>query len=230
MPRFFKADFTNEIMGDDAKHIIKALRMQVGESLTVCDGNGFDYHCQIESILDNRVILNVQEKVPSSSEPTLKVTLYQCFLKNDKFSDVIKHSVELGVTTIVPVLSTFCVSRPKKEEYKKKTEKYQKIAESAAKQSGRGIIPKVLEPIDIKDVPKNAILFYECGGEKIGDVILKATQNNELSILIGSEGGISKDEAEMFNNKATLGSRILRAETAPLTALSLIMYLTNNME
>ena len=230
MPRFFKSEFTNEITGDDAKHIIKALRMQVGEELTVCDGKGFDYHCKIESILDNRVILNLLKKVESSSEPSLKVTLYQCFLKNDKFSEVIKHSVELGVTTIVPVLSSFCVSRPKKEEYKKKTEKYQKQAESAAKQSGRGIIPKVLEPIDIKDVPKHAILFYELGGEKIGDVISKATVNNELSILIGSEGGISKDEAELFNNKATLGPRILRAETAPLTALSLIMYLTNNME
>lgn len=230
MPRFFKADFTNEIIGDDAKHIIKALRMQKGEALTVCDGNGFDYHCEIESILDNRVILNVLEKLPSSSEPSVKVTLYQCFLKNDKFQDVIKHSVELGVTTIVPVLSSFCVSRPKKEEYKKKIEKYQKQAESAAKQSGRGIIPTVLEPIDIKDVPKNAILFYECGGDNIKNVIPSATLNNELSILIGSEGGFSKEEAALFENKATLGPRILRAETAPLTALSLIMYLTNNME
>ena len=230
MPRFFKSDFTNEIIGDDAKHIVKALRMQKGEALTVCDGNGFDYNCKIQEIFDNRVVLEVLEKLPSSTEPSVKVTLYQCFLKNDKFSDVIKHSVELGVTTIVPVLSTFCVSRPKKEEYKKKTEKYQKIAEAAAKQSGRGIIPKVLEPIDIKEAPSNAILFYECGGEKIEKVINKATTNNELSILIGSEGGISKDEAALFQNKATLGSRILRAETAPLTALSLIMYLTNNME
>ena len=230
MPRFFKSDFTNEIIGDDAKHIVKALRMQKGEALTVCDGNGFDYNCKIQEIFDNRVVLEVLEKLPSSTEPSVKVTLYQCFLKNDKFSDVIKHSVELGVTTIVPVLSTYCVSRPKKEEYKKNTEKYQNIAEAAAKQSGRGIIPKVLEPIDIKEVPSNAILFYECGGEKIEKVINKATTNNELSILIGSEGGISKDEAALFQNKATLGSRILRAETAPLTALSLIMYLTNNME
>ena len=230
MPRFFKSDFTNEIVGDDAKHIIKSLRMQIGEELIVCDGIGFDYFCKIKEIFDNKVVLDVINKAPSTTEPSLKVTLYQCFLKNDKFSEVIKHSVELGVTEIVPVLSTFCVSRPKKEEYKKKTEKYQKQAESAAKQSGRGIIPRVLEPIDIKDVPKDAILFYECGGEKIGDVIPKATSNNHLSILIGSEGGISKDEAALFENKATLGSRILRAETAPLTALSLIMYLTNNME
>ncbi len=230
MPRFFKSDFQNEIVGDDAKHIIKSLRMQKGEDLTVCDGMGFDYNCKIKEIFDNRVILDVLDKKPSSTEPDLKVTLYQCFLKSDKFSEVIKHSVELGVTTIVPVLSTFCVSRPKKEEYKKKTEKYQKQAESAAKQSGRGIIPKVLDPIDIKDVPKDAILFYELGGEKIGDVLPKAIKDNSLSILIGSEGGISKEEAALFNNKATLGSRILRAETAPLTALSLIMYLTNNME
>lgn len=230
MPRFFKSDFTNEIVGDDAKHIIKSLRMQIGEELTVCDGLGFDYFCKIKEIFDSRVVLDVLKKAPSTTEPSLKVTLYQCFLKNDKFSDVIKHSVELGVTEIVPVLSTFCVSRPKKEEYKKKTEKYQKQAESAAKQSGRGIIPRVLEPIDIKDVPKDAILFYECGGEKIGDAINKAIKDNHLSILIGSEGGISKDEAALFENKATLGSRILRAETAPLTALSLIMYLTNNME
>lgn len=230
MPKFFKTDFTNSITGADAKHIIKSLRMKVGESLIVCDGKGLDYNCIIKEILPDTVVLDVISSNLSASEPSVDVTLYQCFLKGDKFAEVIKHSVELGVKTIVPVLSEFCVSRPKKEEYLKKTEKFQKQAEAAAKQSGRGVIPKVLPPINITEVPKDAILFYECYGKDIKTVLSNSKKDNKVSILIGSEGGISKSEAEMFENKVSLGKRILRAETAPTVALSLIMYLTNNLE
>lgn len=231
MPKFFKSNFNGFIDGDDAKHIFKSLRMKIGEDITVCDGNGYDYHCKIEELSDTLVKLLVKEKIKSVAEPDIEVTLYQCFLKGDKFCDVIKHSVELGVTTIVPVLSEFCVSRPNEKDSIKKIERYNKIAKEAAKQSGRGIIPKVLPPINIKDVPKDTLLFYECGGEPINKILPSLIlENKNLSVLIGSEGGFSQKEAAYFKNKATLGKRILRAETAPLAALTAIMLLSGNLE
>lgn len=240
MPRFFSSDCNDDycyISGSDAAHICKSLRMQVGENLTVCDQNGTDYYCTIDSIDLQQVKLAVLEKKLTLTEPDTSVVLYMALPKSDKMELIVQKAVELGVNKIVPVLTARCISRPDDKSMNKKIERYQKIAYEAAKQSGRGIIPKVCERMSFKQALKDAqqcdvkMLFYENGGNDIADVVKKETKS--VAMFIGSEGGFEPSEVELAKNEgafvATLGKRILRCETAPITALSIIMYLTGNM-
>lgn len=240
MPRFFKEDFENApfISGGDANHIIKSLRMRVGEKLVVCDTKGQDFNCEIAGINGDEVSFKILSKTVTASEPNVKVTLFQCLPKGDKLDSVTKQSVELGVYEIRPVLSERCISRPDKKQASKKTERLQKIAVEAAGQSGRGILPQVFEPITYKqmlDELKNydiALFFYELGGKPMEQIPLE--NKKKIAVIIGSEGGFSVEEAtaakELGAVAATLGPRILRTETAPLAALSNIMLITGNMK
>ncbi len=241
MPRFFCENFAENsavITGDDARHISRSLRMRVGESLTVCDTRGTDYYCTVAEICDDTVKLNVNSKQENTSEPTVAVTLFQCIPKGDKLDSVVQKAVELGVHEIVPVLSSRCVSRPDEKAAAKKRERLQKIANEAAKQSGRGILPEVCKTVSFKEccaVLKDfdtAVLFYELGGKPLADISFE--KNGKIAVLIGPEGGFSEDEVTAATNggaqRATLGKRILRTETAPVAALGCIMLLTGNME
>ncbi|MBQ9919443.1 MAG: 16S rRNA (uracil(1498)-N(3))-methyltransferase [Clostridia bacterium] len=151
MPRFFKEDFKENpfLEGADANHVARSLRMKVGEALTVSDSRGTDFDCVITSVTPDRVELKIKEIKPSESEPSVEVTLCTCLLKGDKFETVIRHSVELGVTKIVPVLSTNCVSRPDAKSLKSKEQRWQKIANEAAGQCGRGVLPTLLSTTDL---------------------------------------------------------------------------------
>ena len=239
MPRFFKEYFKDApfIEGDDARHISRSLRMRVGEALTVCDTMGTDYLCKIADIEDGIVRLDVLEETENRTEPTVKVTLFQCNPKGDKLDMVVQKAVELGVSEIVPVLSEHCVSRPDHKSADKKRERMSRIADEAAKQSGRGKIPEIGEFISfkaccerLKDVDKS-ILFYELGGKPLTEIVEKDTKS--IAIVIGPEGGFSKDEVNLALDSgaevATLGPRILRTETAPLAAITAIMLLTDNL-
>ncbi|MGN0527453.1 MAG: 16S rRNA (uracil(1498)-N(3))-methyltransferase [Acutalibacteraceae bacterium] len=238
MPRFFKEFFEEEpfISGDDAKHIAKSLRMKVGEKLIVCDTKGVDYSCTIAGFDGDRVFLDINKKTPNATEPTVFVTLYQCLCKGDKMDTIVKQAVEMGVSRIVPVVSTNCVSRPDDKALKKKIDRWQKIANEASGQSGRGILPEVTNAISFSETVKSAAgddicyFFYELGTEpmkKIEDSV------KTVSVIIGPEGGFTQKEAEAVTNAgavcATLGPRILRAETAPVAALANIMLLSGNM-
>lgn len=239
MPRFFKTDFENApfIEGDDAAHIAKSLRMRVGEELTVCNASGTDFNCKISNISQSRVDFEILSACPTSSEPTVKVTLFQCLPKSDKMDSVVKQSVELGVTEIVPVISSRCVSIPDQKAAVKKVERWQKIANEAAGQSGRGILPKVCEIISFKQLLgkisefDKVLMFYENGGVSVASTNAKS---GSCAIIIGSEGGFSQDEVDAAREKGatvcTLGKRILRTETAPLAALAAIMTLSGNMD
>lgn len=238
MPRFFKENFSNEpfISGDDAKHIAKSLRMKIGEPLCVCDTKGNDYSCVISGIFEQKVELEILSVTKSESEPSVKVTLFFCLTKSDKPDTVIKQSVELGVNEITPVLSSRCVSRPDEKSASKKLLRWQKISEEAAMQSGRGIIPRVNSIISFDDMTKafnnfdKVFIFYEGGGNEISKIL--ETDKN-LAIIIGPEGGFSEEEVEKAKScgaiVSTLGKRILRAETAPIAALSVIMLQSANM-
>lgn len=230
---------TNEVLlgGEEARHIAKSLRMRVGDMLTICDGNGNDYGCQIDEITKDTVHLVVCYKQASDSEPSCKVTIYQGVPKAQKMEDIIQKCVELGVTKIVPTLTKRCVSRPDEKGAGKKNQRYQKIALEAAQQSGRGIIPQIENQITLKqaiatDDSEVKIVFYEGGGEPLKNIISADTKS--VSIYIGPEGGFDEDEVkaivEADGKQATLGKRILRTQTAPVCALSCIMLLTNNME
>ena len=240
MPRFF----TNEIdennitlTGSDAIHVGRSLRMKPGEPLTVCCG-GIDYNCEISEITSDTVYLSLKEKVVCAAEPNIEVTLFQAVPKMDKLEYIIQKSVELGVSRIVPMLTRRCVSRPDERDFAKKLTRLNKIAAEAAKQSGRGIIPQVTPIVSykkalemMKELDRNVLLYEEEGGVSFGEVDLTGAKT--VGLVIGSEGGFDREEAEACTAvgaaQVWLGKRILRCETAPITALSILMFLTNNM-
>lgn len=238
MPRFFKPGFECDpvITGEDASHIIKSLRMHNGEELTVCDTEGYDYKCVISDTSGGEVKLTIEEKLPNRTEPTVFVTLYQCLTKGDKFDLIVRQAVECGASRIVPVLSRNCVSRPDDRSLDKKTVRWQKIAFEAAGQSGRGILPSVGECISFSDAVKAAsaddesFFCYEHGTEPIGTV---STDTKTVSLIIGPEGGFTEEETDAMRSAGvkvtSLGPRILRAETAPVAAITAIMLKTGNM-
>ena len=242
MPRFF-SEVTDEeniiLTGSDANHIGRSLRMRPGEELTVCCC-GVDYNCVIRSITADAVYLDLVSKHRCAAEPSVEVTLFQAVPKLDKLEYIIQKSIELGVSRIVPVLTRRCISRPDEQEFgRKKLPRLNKIAEEAAKQSGRGIIPEVAPMVSYKEalemmkkLDRNVLLYEEEeGGKSFGDVDFSGAKT--VGLLIGSEGGFDKEEAaaatEAGAEQVWLGKRILRCETAPITALSILMFLTNNM-
>ena len=235
MPRFF-IDFEPGseafIDGENGMHIVRSLRMRPGESLTLCAGTGKDYFCTVTDCRPDGALVRVDEVRDTVSEPTTKVTVCPGWPKGDKLETVVQKSVELGAFEIWPVLSARCVARPEKSALEKKTARLQKIAREAAQQSGRGIIPQVLPAAGINDALKTAVkngevlFFYENGTASLRQALQSAGER--LYIFIGPEGGFAPEEAqtaeELGAGVLTLGPRILRAETAPLAALSAILY------
>lgn len=222
--------------GEEARHVAKSLRMRVGDMLTITDGSGNDYGCQIDAIDRDTVTLSVCYQQASNSEPTCAVTIYQGVPKSQKLEDIIQKCVELGVTRIVPTLTKRSISRPDEKQALKKNQRYQKIALEAAQQSGRGIVPEIGQQITLKqaiatDDSAKRIVFYEGGGEPLKDII--TADDTSVSIYIGPEGGFDPEEVDAIlasgARVATLGPRILRTQTAPVAALTAIMLLTDNM-
>ncbi len=240
MPRFFTETIDEHkgiITGDDAKHIAKVLRMKVGEKLVACDCQGKDYDCVISEVTDKQVELTVEKTYASETEPSVHVTLYQAMPKSDKMELIIQKAVELGVSAIVPVQTKRCVSRPDAKSMAKKLERYNRIAFEAAKQCGRGRIPQVLPMLDYNEAlaemkkDERAFLFYENSTSSFRKELEQAVHS--VSIMVGAEGGFEEEEVnkalEQGIASLSLGKRILRCETAPLAALSIIMYETGNM-
>ncbi|MBQ9545073.1 MAG: 16S rRNA (uracil(1498)-N(3))-methyltransferase, partial [Clostridia bacterium] len=155
MPRFFIDGAASGpklyITGDDARHIGLSLRMKSGDPLTVCDGTGREFSCRIDSITPDSVALDVVSVSESRTEPPVKITLCQCFLKGDKADELIRGCVELGVSEVRFVHSCNAVSRPDPDSALKKTARWQKIAAEASKQCGRGAIPRVLPPLTFSE-------------------------------------------------------------------------------
>lgn len=226
------------ISGENAKHISKALRMKVGEALTLVTPNGIQCTCNIASVGSDCVTVEVVSKMPCKNEPDVFVTLYQSLPKGDKMEYIIQKCVELGVSRIVPVMSARCVSRPDTKSLAKKRERWQKIALQAAMQSRRGIIPQVCDCLSFDKAAEQTmqndktLIFYEMGGDSVKKLL--AEKPESVGMFIGSEGGFEAGEVERLTSSgavaATLGKRILRAETAPLAALSIIMYQTDNFD
>lgn len=234
--------FTEEIndtcavlSGPDAHHLGRVMRAKIGEEVILCDGKGFDYTAHITSIEPEQVTFSVEQKTPCTAEPSVEVTLFVGYPKQDKLELIIQKAVELGATRIVPFFSRYCVTTPKKED--QKNQRYLRIASEAAKQCGRGILPAVDMPLTIQQLAAqfadfDAVLFcYEKGGKPIRSCIENAKR---IAIITGAEGGFSEQEAQMLLDAGAkvigLGPRILRCETAPIAALSAVMTLTENLE
>ncbi len=225
-------DGTIIINGDDVKHISKVLRLCQKDNITVCDCAGHDYTCQIQSISSDEVVAAILEKTPSQTEPPVNVTIYQGMPKSDKMDYIVQKCVELGAIAVVPVITKRTIAIPRDEE--KKIARWQKIAAEAAKQCGRGIIPAVERVMSFKDMIKSLsdddlnILPYESEKDLSLKNILDNTDRKNINIIIGPEGGFDESEVVLAKEKnvsiVTLGPRILRTETAPLAALSAVMY------
>ena len=238
MVRFFipheeLAQDTITLNGENAAHA-KVLRLRIGEEVLVCDGQGNECHCTITSVSDGEFQLNIQSRGISVSEPRVQVSIYMAFPKADKLEHVIKKATELGAYEIVTFPSARCVARPDEKSLSKKLARWQKIAASAAEQSGRGRIPEVVVLSSFSDALERAakaelpIMFYENEHATTLKMALESGNYRSVSLLSGPEGGLEEKEVEMAREAGlricTLGSRILRCETAPLCGLSAVMY------
>ena len=240
MPRFFvpSENFDLDkvkITGDDAFHIARALRMAVGDEITIADMQGNEHLCRLEKIRDEEVDCIILETKAGKTESPLEITLYMGYPKGDKLETVIQKAVELGASRIVPFESSRCVKRPRADKAEKQGARLSRIAEEAAKQCGRAKIPQVLPPISFKEMlslaTKNtlALFCYEGDGtESLKKVLETENMQDSLSVIVGCEGGFSTDEANSAKEAGlrlvNLGPRILRCETAPIYVLSAISY------
>lgn len=226
------------LTGPDAHHLAHVMRARVGDTVVLCGPDGLEYTGTVAAIAPGRVEFTVSEGAPSKAEPAVRTTLFVGYPKQGKLEEIIRHSVELGVTEIVPFFSRYCVAAPKKEDVK--NERYNRIAAEAAKQAGRAMLPRVAPPLPdfaavCRAVPgfDKALFFYEGGGAPLRD-LLQPGSVQRLALITGSEGGFCPEEAQQAAAAGAvavgLGPRILRCETAPLAALTAAMLLTGNLE
>lgn len=236
--RYFAKEFTDTtaaLTGPDAHHLGRVMRARPGDTVTLCDGAGFDYTAAVTAVAPDRVELRLLEKRPTAAEPSVEVTLFAGYPKQDKLEFIVQKAVELGAARVVPFFSRFCVAAPKKED--QKNARYARIAAEAAKQAGRGVIPPVELPMDIKDLPArfaafDLVLFcYEGGGQSLRTLV---KSQKRIALVTGAEGGFSPEEAAALTaagaQPVSLGPRILRCETAPLAALAAVMALAGQLE
>lgn len=241
MPRFFITDTPENglltLRGENAHHAGRVLRLRAGETVTLCDGQGTDYGCTVESVAPDEVVCRVLDARPSETEPKQRFTLFMALPKGDKMELIVQKAVELGVHTVVPYLSKNCVSRPDKPE--KKLARWQKIANEAAGQCGRGRLPTVSAVVPFDEAIRQSaehetrLFFYENEKQTGLRDALAGGVGSTVSLLIGPEGGFTPAEAEAARQagltSVSLGTRILRCETAPIAALAAVLYAGGNM-
>lgn len=241
MPKFFVRQEQIEgdlvtLLGDDAFHISRALRMAKGEHIAVCDMQGMEYDCELEDFLPDRVEARILSSRKIKNEPPKKIYLYQALPKGDKLDTVIQKAVECGVYEIRLFESERCVAKSKGDSETRKTERRNRISLEAAKQCGRGYIPRVCETTDFSTAIASALtadlcLFcYEGESERSLKHALAehGKEVDSISIVIGSEGGFAISEAKYAMEKGaipvSLGKRILRTETAAAFVLGCLVY------
>ncbi len=240
MPRFFVPSGNIEeniikITGDDARHIARSLRMAEGDVITVCDMHGGEHSCRLTRIRDEECVCEIIDSRQGDGEPPVHITLYMAYPKADKLETVVQKAVELGASRIVPFESERCIKRPSADKAEKNNARLKRIADEAAKQCGRSILPAVDMPIGFSEMLSRAakadvpIFCYEGDGTRSLKGILEENEKcSTVSVVVGCEGGFSAKEASLAEeagfNMANLGKRILRCETAPSFALSSIIY------
>lgn len=234
-------DSTIIITGEDVNHIKNVLRMKEGEEIIICDTDGTDYHTQIKAINRDEVVARILSSGISEAELPFRVHLFQGMPKKDKMEMIIQKSVELGIYDIIPVMTKrVIVKLDDKRKEEAKIKRWQAISESAAKQSGRGIIPNISEVLSYKEALKlagnmNVILIpYENadnsheGMTASFDLIKNIPSGSDVAVFIGPEGGFEPGEVEeaigIGAKPISLGKRILRTETAGMMLLSVIGF------
>ena len=238
MNRFFvKPEELNKefiiLTGENAEHA-KVLRLKMGEEVCVCDGIGNECICTVSDISPGQYSLVVQTTGKSDREPAVSVRIYMALPKADKLEHVIQKATELGAAQIITFPTARCVSKPDEKSLTKKMDRWQKIVVSAAKQCGRGRIPTVSVLKTYKEAVQHAlesdvaVLFYENEQQQTFSGVLNQKTYSSISLITGPEGGLEESEVQFAEaagiHICTLGKRILRCETAPLCALSAVMF------
>ncbi len=224
------------VEGSDVNHIKNVLRMKLGEKLTVNDGEGWQYLCEVESYESDMAVLHIVEKSKAETELSSRIYLFQGLPKQDKMELIVQKAVELGAYQVIPVSTKRAVVKLDAKKAGKKVERWQQIAVSAAKQAGRGIVPTVGEVCTYAQALKMAeeldvvLIPYELaeGIEETKKIIAGIRPGQSVGVFIGPEGGFEEEEVKLAMEAGakpvTLGRRILRTETAGLTTLSLLMF------
>lgn len=252
MPKFFisKEDIQGSyiLIQHDVHHITHVLRKGVGDTLTVCDGRGTDYECVILEIapLEERVVARIESRSVSDTEPTTKITLFQSMPKADKMEFVLQKGIEIGISSFQPFYSERSLIHLDSTKAKQKVERWNKIAEAAAKQSGRGMVPAVEEVLTwkealgkLKDYELNLVCYEDARKVSLKQILQETREKlgrapKSVSVWIGPEGGLAPQEVDLLTQNGAvicgLGPRILRTETAGMAAACLILYEYGQME
>jgi 16S rRNA (uracil1498-N3)-methyltransferase len=216
---------TITLTADEARHLREVLRLKPGDEVSVFDGEGKEFRARVAQARRESAELDLDEEIqPARPESPLQITLAVALLKGEKFDLVVQKATELGVTKIVPLMTRFADIKLRDEsDATKRVARWQRIALEAAKQSGRAVVPKVETPNPFESALENpCLLFSEKGGHGITQI------TNPITAIVGSEGGWSDEELEQARaagaHIVTLGGRILRAETAAITAAALLQH------
>jgi len=225
------------IIGSDVNHIRNVLRMKQGEEILISSREGGDYHCAVETVDEQEVYARIMWKEALGRELSCQVVLFQGLPKGDKMEMIIQKNVELGVHAVVPVAMKRCVVKLDDKKAQVKQKRWQQIAESAAKQSKRGIIPEITKVMNYGEALRYAqsmdvkLLPYECaeGMPRTKKLLSEIEPGQKVGIFIGPEGGFEEKEVDAAVDAGfqvmTLGRRILRTETAGMMLMSVLSYL-----
>ena len=240
MRRIFIKDVLQEhiiITGSDAHHLGRVMRAKAGDHIVVADDMGKVAECEITGFTENTVELKLLQELEERTESPVEITLVQCLPKGDKLELITQKATELGINSIVPVISANCVVKYDSKKAKAKQDKWQKIANEAGKQCGRSQLPEVQPVQTLKQWLENnagdaALALWMCYENEeqqgIKEFLKANTDKKRFAIVIGPEGGFSLEEAELARSlgiaSVSLGTRILRAETAAIAAMTIVQY------
>jgi 16S rRNA (uracil1498-N3)-methyltransferase len=234
------------ITASEAAHAARVLRLQTGTQVVVCDGTGMEYLAVLEKVTPTHCHAQVTEQRMCPAEPGISVCLMQGLAKGDKMDWIVQKSVELGVTAVFPVQTAYSVVRLDAAKAKGRVERWRKIAQEAAKQCGRAVPPHIYAPaplsVAVEQVrarhllipwenavlPLRTALQQELHREKTAGAVPQAASPYDFGIVIGPEGGLPSEEVQPLSAHGavavTLGSRILRTETAAIATLTAVLY------
>lgn len=242
MRRFFIENYhiTDDrtvLTGQDAKHLKDVLRLHVGDSVVLIDGQGMEYHADITSICPDHVDLSIRSAQARSKESPIHITVAQAFLKDKKMDVLLRQLTELGMSRFLPFHASRSVARPDKDRLKTRMDRWGKIARESLKQCERTRLPDICQTLSYDGMLKASeesdlkIMLFEKETAPLPHESIKPC--GSIFILLGPEGGFSEDEVQAAKEKgfitASLGPRILKAETASLTAMALVQYLFGDL-
>ena len=223
-----------EIAGEQSHYVTRVLRLQTGDRMILFDGSGSEWKAKIIDTKRNRLLLELEERATPDRESPINLTLIQSISRSQRMDLVMQKSTELGVTRIVPVFSTNTIVKMKEDKIEKKINHWRNILISASEQSGRTKIPDLISPIQLeieclKRYKSDLSIFYDTTGKESYD----ANKPKDITAVIGPEGGFTEDEKQMAIDAGYMvmqsGPRLLRTETAPIMALSILQYLYGDL-